>query len=351
MRSAASTVLVVDDNEDNRVLIAARVRRLGHHAVLAASAREALELVRTQEFDLVLLDLLMPEMTGYEMLQYLKADPALYHLPVIIISGISDITSIVKCIELGAEDYLFKPIHTVMLTARIRASLDKKWFHDREAAYIRALEVEQDKSERLLLNILPAPIVERLKQDERTIADAYPEVTVLFADIVNFTRQTSASAPWAMVDMLNQIFTQFDLLARTHGLEKIKTMGDAYMAVGGLPIPRPDHAEAVAEMALDMQDTIAGFRFSDGTPCSIRVGIHTGPVVAGVIGRDKFSYDLWGDTVNIASRMESQGLPHRIQVTRTTYERLQDRYRFEERGLLPIKGRGNLPVYFLIGRR
>jgi adenylate cyclase len=213
------------------------------------------------------------------------------------------------------------------------------------------LQAEEERAERLLLNILPAPIAERLKSAPHVIADAFPDVTVLFADIVGFTPLSTLLSPADIVNLLNRLFSTFDELADHYGLEKIKTIGDAYMAVGGLPLPRPDHAEAVADMALAMRQAIAPFVSEIGDPFSIRIGINTGPVVAGVIGIKKFSYDLWGDTVNIASRMESQGLAGRIQVTSATYERLRDAYCFEERGVIYVKGKGPVRTYFLLGRK
>jgi adenylate cyclase len=214
----------------------------------------------------------------------------------------------------------------------------------------RALAVEQDRSERLLLNVLPAPIAARLKQGEAVIADRFQEVTVLFVDLVDFTRSSDRSTPERVVQVLDDLFTAFDRLAERHGLEKIKTIGDAYMAVGGLPEPRPDHAEAVAEMALAMREETARHRDPSGQPLALRIGIDTGPVVAGVIGTTKFSYDLWGDTVNTASRMESSGVPGCIQVTERTYRRLRDGYRFERRGPIQVKGKGELVTWFLVGR-
>ncbi|MEG4395717.1 adenylate/guanylate cyclase domain-containing protein [Microcoleus sp. BROC3] len=214
-----------------------------------------------------------------------------------------------------------------------------------------ALREEQEKSEKLLLNILPQAIAERLKQNETTIAEYFPEVTVLFADIVGFTALSAVMNPIELVELLNQIFSGFDLLCQRHGLEKIKTIGDAYMAVGGLPEPRADHAEAIAQMALDMQAEIARFNASHNKYFSIRIGIHSGPVVAGVIGIKKFIYDLWGDTVNIASRMESQGLPWRIQVSETTYKLVADKYLFQERGIIEVKGKGKMKTYILLRKK
>lgn len=214
-----------------------------------------------------------------------------------------------------------------------------------------ALRYQQEQSELLLLNILPAPIAERLKLQESTIADSFAEVTVLFADIVGFTQLSADTSPTELVELLNKIFSAFDRLSELHGLEKIKTIGDAYMVVGGLPMPRSDHAQAIAEMALDMQDAIALFNLKNAKSFQIRVGISTGPVVAGVIGIKKFIYDLWGDTVNTASRMESHGLAGRIQITATTYERLRDQYIFEERGIIHVKGKGEMTTYLLTGRK
>jgi PAS domain S-box-containing protein len=214
-----------------------------------------------------------------------------------------------------------------------------------------ALRVEKEKSEALLLNILPSEIAQRLKYETDSIADSFADVTVLFADIVGFTELSCCVSPIELVKLLNGIFSAFDLLAEKHELEKIKTIGDAYMVVGGLPTHRSDHAEAIAEMALDIQQAIADFNANTGQTFSIRIGINTGPVVAGVIGIKKFIYDLWGDTVNTASRMESHGFPGCIQVTAATYERLRDKYTFEERGVIEVKGKGEMRTYLLTGRK
>lgn len=213
------------------------------------------------------------------------------------------------------------------------------------------LKRERDRSERLLLNILPAAVAKRLKHDQQTIAESFAEASVLFADVVGFTQLSAGIPPKELVNLLNQIFSKFDRLAAQHGLEKIKTIGDSYMVVGGLPVERDDHLEAIARMALDMQKAIAHFQVDDGQPMQIRIGINVGPVVAGVIGMKKFIYDLWGDTVNVASRMESQGVPGRIQVTESVYEQLCDRFEFERRGTISIKGKGEMVTYLLVGHR
>jgi adenylate/guanylate cyclase len=214
-----------------------------------------------------------------------------------------------------------------------------------------ALKVQQEQSEKLLLNILPKAIAERLKLEPSTIADCFEEVTVLFADIVGFTELSARMSPTELVKRLNVIFSHFDQLAEMYGVEKIKTIGDAYMVVGGLPTPREDHAEAIAQMALGMQAKIAKLSAETGEKLAIRVGINSGPVVAGVIGVSKFTYDLWGDTVNVASRMEVTGFAGGIQVTDVTYELLKDQYLFEKRGVILVKGKGDMITYWLIEKK
>jgi sensor domain CHASE-containing protein/class 3 adenylate cyclase len=215
----------------------------------------------------------------------------------------------------------------------------------------RQLEIEQGKSQDLLLNVLPETIVKRLKEGEEHIADRYLEGTVLFADLVDFTEISSRISPDDVVTLLNDVFSAFDELADKLRLEKIKTIGDAYMVVGGLPVPRADHAEAVAEMALEMLKALDSLESARALHLRVRIGINSGPVVAGVVGTRKFLYDLWGDTVNTASRMESHGLAGGIQVTAATYEKLRDKYEFKERGMVLVKGKGEMVTYLLIGRK
>ncbi len=209
---------------------------------------------------------------------------------------------------------------------------------------------EQEKCDRLLLNILPESIATKLKEGQNTIADAFAEVTILFADIVGFTVLSSQISPEELLIFLNEIFSAFDSLTEKYGLEKIKTIGDAYMVVGGLPNPSTNHAESIAEMALDMQQELVKFNAKHHSTINIRIGINTGPAIAGVIGTKKFIYDLWGDAVNTAARMESHGLPGTIQVTKSTYNILRNKYLFEDRGIIHIKGKGDMNTYLLVGR-
>jgi len=214
----------------------------------------------------------------------------------------------------------------------------------------KQLASERDRAEGLLLNILPSPIAERLKREQGIIADSFSEVTVMFADMVGFTHLSSQIPPEELIQSLNTIFSIFDTLVERYGLEKIKTIGDAYMVVGGLPFPRPDHAEAIANMAIQMLKEIETLNHKESTSFQLRIGINLGPVVAGVIGHKKFIYDIWGDTVNIASRMESHGIPGAIQVTEACYRRLQSKFTFDERGPIFIKGKGEMPTYLLTGQ-
>ena len=233
-----------------------------------------------------------------------RTNPKLQHIPVIMISALDEIDSIVRCIEAGAEDYVPKPFDPVLLGARIDASLERKRLRDREHAFTNELRVEKGKTEALLLNILPGTIVSRIRNGEIAIADRFPDATILFADLVGFTDLAGRHSPGRVVELLNRLFSAFDKLAKRLKVEKIKTIGDAYMAAGGLPEESPGHALSVAEMALGMIEAVreTGRRF--GEALEVRIGIHSGDVVAGLIGQHRSIYDVWGDTVNIASRLE-----------------------------------------------
>jgi adenylate cyclase len=344
-------ILVVDDNASNRDLLCRRLSHDGHQVARADSGRRALEIVEVENFDLILLDLLMPDLNGFQVLQRLKADERLRDVPVILISGLQDVDSVIRCIEAGAEDYLPKPFNPVLLRARINACLERKRWRDRERRYVERIELERQRHETLLRNILPGQIVTRLNNGEVVIADRVEEATILFADLVGFTAVASRVTPAVLVDNLNRIFSAFDDLCRRSGIEKIKTIGDAYMAAAGLPVPRPDHAEAIADFALAMLDTLKAVNATIDVPFQIRIGIHTGPVVAGVIGSHRFLYDIWGDTVNLASRLESHSLPGRIHVSPQTSELLASRYELEHRGLINLRGIGKVSTRFLTGRK
>lgn len=491
-----ATLLIVDDRPENLRLLSRMLNRKGYETRNVTRGQMALVVAETAPPDLILLDVNMPELDGFEVCRRLKQNPQTEGIPVIFVSALDDVIDKVKAFSYGGVDYITKPFQFAEVLARIENQLKLKRLQEQleaqnaklqqevrdriraEAAlrekeqYLRlildnipqqvfwkdtdlvflgcnqnwadaahlsspeavvgktdydlfddpeiaesfrrqdrqiidtdtpqlhviatkqkpqpsgqrvwldinklpihnekgevigilgvleditqrklaeeALKAEKQKSEHLLLNILPRAVVDRLKQLESAIADRFDEATVLFADIVGFTSLSSQVSPTEIVTLLNQIFSLFDRLADKHGLEKIKTIGDAYMVAGGLPVPRSDHAEAIANMALDMLDAIEKFQPNIPSSVEIRIGIHSGPVVAGVIGIKKFIYDLWGDTVNVASRMESTGIPGRIQVTADTYHQLCDRFCFEERGVVSVKGKGEMTTYWLVGRQ
>jgi len=345
-------VLLVDDQK----LVAAFVRRnLAAHpdfvfeycgdADAATAAAEAFQPT------VILQDLVMGEIDGLEMVRRYRAIPGTANVPVIMLSATAEGAVKAQLLESGANDYLVKPPNEVELVARLRVHSEAYLrLMERNAAFA-ALEAEREKSERLLLNILPPAIAQRLKAREETIAESYAGVTVLFTDLCGFTEFSQHVEAHRLVEVLDRIFTLFDHLAADHGIEKIKTIGDAYMAVAGLPEPRADHAEAVADMALGLRDGFTRLMEDLGLDLKVRIGIHSGPVVAGVIGRHKFIYDLWGDTVNIASRMESHGQPGMVHVSQATRDLLEGRYEFVDRGEVAVKGKGMMRTSFLLGRK
>jgi guanylate cyclase len=221
---------------------------------------------------------------------------------------------------------------------------------EKDRAY-RMLDLERERSEQLLLNVLPKEVAPRLKQGGQTIAEHFDSASVLFADIVGSTTLFADMQPGEIVDWLHQLFSTFDALLDEHGLEKIRTIGDSYMVAAGVPTPRSDHARALARMALEMCAQLERMPARDGRRMAFRMGMNSGPMVGGVIGTSKFHYDLWGDTVNTASRMESHGEAGRIQVTRASYELLKEEFVLEARGVIPIKGKGEMPTWYLVGRR
>ena len=346
----ASRILVVDDNAANRDVLERRLAREGHEIVCATSGAAALELLAGREFDLILLDLIMPEMSGFEVLRRLKAAVHTGHIPVIVISALDELDSVVRCIEAGAEDYLTKPFNPTLLRARISASLEKKWLRDREKRFVAELEREKERSETLLLNILPPSIVERMRNGETVIADRIAEATILFCDLVGFTTLSADLTADRTIDFLGQTFAAFDRLVAELEVEKIKTIGDAYMVAAGVPEPQADHAQRIAALAPRMLDAVAAVAQATRLDLQARIGVHTGPITAGVIGTHKFVYDVWGDTVNTASRMESHSLPGRIQVSAATRAALGGGFRLERRGVIDVKGKGMMETYFLNGR-
>jgi class 3 adenylate cyclase len=304
----------------------------------------------------ILQDLVMPNVDGLDMVRRFRTVAETAAVPIIVLSAKEEAVVKAQLFEAGANDYLVKLPDRIELIARIRVHSEAyERLIERDAAFaaletsLADLKREQEKSERLLLNILPAEIAERLKNGGGTIAEHFDSVTVLFADLAGFTEYSQRADARGLVAMLDDVFSAFDGLAQEHGVEKIKTIGDAYMAVAGLPVPRPDHARAVTYMALGMQERLTALMERHQVGLRLRIGVHSGPVVAGVIGRHKFTYDLWGDTVNTASRMESHGEPGRVHVSQSTRDLLGDTFRFVERGPITVKGKGTLHSFFVEG--
>ena len=347
------TILIVDDESANLDIIDKILQQSNHKTFTAESGAEALKVLEKEsaKIDLILLDLIMPEVNGMDLLKKLKHNNNTYHIPVIILSALDEIDTIVECISMGADDFLIKPVNRILLHARLNNALEKKYFHDKEIKYQKQIKIEQEKSDKLLLNILPASIAKRLKNGESLIADDFEDSTVLFADLAGFTKLSSTISATDVVMQLNSIFSLFDGLLIKYSLEKIKTIGDCYMLVGGLPKPDKNHADSVARMALEMLDTIEQINTKTDQSLKVRIGINSGPVAAGVIGKEKFIYDLWGDTVNVASRMETFGSNSKIHVSSNTYLQLKDYYNFTKRDKINIPGKGEMQTYFLKARK
>jgi len=342
-----SRILVVDDNEDNRTVLVRRLERQGHAPTEAVDGEQALALLARGSFDLVLLDMLMPRMNGYEALARMKEDEALRAIPVIMITALDETVSVVRCLELGAEDYLTKPFNPTVLDARIGASLEKKHFRDREVDYLRQIEEEKQRTESLLRVILPEEIAEELKANGEVPPRRYPKVAVLFTDVVGFTSYCDTHGAEDMVGALQQLVEGFEAIAERHGLEKIKTIGDAFMATAGLLAPVDNPALRCVRSGLDM---VAESRQLAGG-WEVRVGVHVGDVVGGIVGHKKYQFDIWGDTVNTASRMESHGVPGGVNLSRDAWEQVRRHCHGHSRGTLPIKGKGEMEMFQVEGLR
>ncbi|MFN7171820.1 MAG: adenylate/guanylate cyclase domain-containing protein [Fimbriimonadaceae bacterium] len=345
-------ILVVDDLEENRHLLGRYLERQGHQVSYAAGGEEALEVISRQPVDLVLLDVMMPGMSGPETLSKIKQNPETASLPVLMISALDEIDTVVRCIEQGAEDYLSKPFNPTLLRARLEAGLQKKRFADQEKAYLAEVSRERERADALLESLFPPSIVQKLKRGESHHAEALPDVTVVFADIAGFTRLSSSIEPDQLVRYLDELFSEMDQRATQLGVEKIKTIGDAYMAVTGLSsaqqLTAEEGAARAAQFALSLDPIVREFGARHSLDIGVRVGMHQGAVVAGVIGTVRYAFDLWGSTVNVAKRMEETGEVGRVQVSDVVAERLEGAFELEKRGEVEAKGLGKLQTYWLL---
>ena len=336
-----SAILVVDDNEDNRFTLSMRLEACGYsNLVVAENGREALDKMRAQPMDLILLDIMMPELDGFGVLEAMKADVALRDIPVLVISAADDIGSVVKCIELGATDFLTKPFNPVLLKARVDKCIEQVRLRAQEVTYHQRIESEKRRADGILATVLPREIVRALKRSDKLQPRLYDDVTVMFCDIVGFTAYSERNPPETVFSELEALVERFEEITRKHGLEKIKTIGDAFMATSGLLSPHDEPVRAAVACGLDMVADGQAF----GAGLGIRIGIDHGPVVAGIMGKTQFQFDVWGDTVNTAARIEGAARPGSVCVSGRAWMHLRHQADGRSLGLVDLKGKQKIEI-------
>ncbi|MCK6452137.1 MAG: response regulator [Alphaproteobacteria bacterium] len=335
-------ILVVDDDDNNRFTLTRRLKRIGDFAIdTAENGAQALAMAAAQPYDLIFLDIMMPGMNGYDVLARMQADPALRRVPVLVISAIDEIDSVVKCIELGAADYLTKPFNLTLLKARTRACLEQKRLTDLESERLRQIETARQRADELLQVILPQAAVAELKQTDEVKPRRHDDVAVLFADLADFTAFCDRNSPEDVVAALQTWVARCETIAADHGLEKIKTIGDAFMATGGLLAPIEAPVRAAVECGLAIVAATRDLPAHWG----VRVGVHVGPVVAGVMGRRQYQFDVWGDTVNVAARVCAAAPVNAVAVSRQAAARLDQRYAARPLASVEMKGKGVIELF------
>lgn len=336
-----SRILIVDDIEENLMVLTDTLVHEGFHPLQAKSGERAIQIAKAAQPDLILLDIRMPGMDGFETIKALKADPSTADIPVIFISALNQVDDKVQGFKSGAVDYVSKPFQKEEVVARVGTHLKL-----RQAQ--RLVELERQKSERLLLNMLPRAVAEELKEGGVSMPQQYGEVSILFTDLVNFTEKSLDFEPSALIAELNDIFSGFDAIMLRHGCERIKTIGDAYFAVSGMPTANSRHAHALVAAAKEMVALVEERNKLAACQWQIRLGIHSGAVVAGIVGTHKYVYDVFGDSVNTASRMEANSLPMRINLSKASADLVKDTYRLEARPPIEVKGKGSMEMYFIV---
>jgi adenylate cyclase len=341
-------ILIVDDIDDNVFTLDRRLKRFVEAEIASApNGRAALEALRAAPFDLVLLDVQMPEMDGMTALEQMKSDMTLRAIPVIMVSAVDDIETVLKCIKLGAEDYVQKPFNPDLLRARVEAALERKRLRDQEAGFLAQLQAEKTRVNDLLHSVLPRSVVSELKTSGRLVPRRHDDVAVLFCDLVGFTEYCDRNAPEAVVGGLETLVEAFEDIVERHGLEKIKTIGDAFMATAGLLRYVENPALAAAECGLAMAEAAKAHEAG----WQVRVGIHQGPVVAGVLGKKSFVFDLWGDTVNVAARAAAEAEPGAVVVTGALWPFLDGSCQGHSLGRIDLKGKGKTELVRYLGRK
>jgi DNA-binding response OmpR family regulator len=339
-------LLIVDDNAFNRDLLSRQLARKGYVVATAESGLKALELLGERDFDLVLLDILMPGMDGIEVLGRIKAEPRWSHIPVIMISSLDEIDGAIRCMEIGAEDYLTKPFHPTLLDARIGACLDVRRMRQREEYYRAELERGVAVLDRVLQSVLPGSIAQRVREGEEGILEAYAEATVLVCDVGRVAQGGSLS-PVDRAMRIEWLLGELEAGAGRHGVETAVLQGSAALIAGGIPTAVPDHAERVARAGLAALEAVRSR--SGDAPFPIRFGLHCGPVVCGVFGTERLFCCLWGDAVDLAQRLEAQAEPGTIHTSAAAHGLLKDRFSFQKRGVVEVAGRGQMRTFTLEG--
>ena len=350
-------VLVVDDLPANVLLVERMLAGAGYSAVTSTlDPRAVRALHEKNRYDLIVLDLQMPGMDGFEVMEGLKGIEADAYLPVLVVTAQPDHK--LRALKAGARDFISKPFDVAEVLTRVHNLLEVRLLHvevQRKNAELKTLfdqvVTERKVSERLALQVPPDSIAARLQARPDVTADSFADVTVVIADVVGFSDLTPAAGPERLTLLLDEIFTVFDGLVKERGLKKIKTLGNSYMAAAGVPVMTGDHAARAVHLSLDMLEAVAHFNERGGHALQVRIGIASGPVVAGVIGKRMYVYDVWGDAVNTASRMESHGVAGRVQVSESTRQRLGEPFVLEERGTLELEGAGEIRTWFVSGRQ
>lgn len=339
-----SRILVVDDIEENLKVLSETLIEEGFYPLQAKSGERAIQIAKKARPDLILLDIKMPEMDGFETIARLKADPETASIPVIFISALNQIEDKVKGFRQGAVDYVSKPFQKEEVIARVGT-------HLRLRAALKAVEEEREKSDKLLRNILPERVADELKETGRNTPQYFPEATMLFSDLVDFTAKSRTIGPEPLLAELDELFSAFDRIMREHDCERIKTIGDAYFAVSGIPTPASDHAERMVKAAIDMIAWLKERNKTAAVRWEMRVGIHSGCAIAGIVGLEKYVYDVFGDSVNTAKRMESSSEPMRVNVSESTAGLVGHLIALEARGGVEVKGKGLMPMFFVAETR
>ena len=349
-------ILIVDDLPANVLLLERMLSGAGYTSVASTlDPHTVSDLHQKNDYDLIVLDLQMPEMDGFAVMEALKGVEKNGYLPVLVITAQPDHK--LRALKAGAKDFISKPFDVAEVLTRVHNMLEVRLLHveiHRKNAELKKLfdqvVAERKVSERLALHVPPDSIAARLQARPDVTADSFSDVTVVIADIVGFTEVTPPVSAERLALVLDEIFAGFDALAKQYGLRKIKTLGNSYMAAAGVPVPIPTHADGAVRMALDMIDVVDRFNERGSHALQARIGVASGPVVAGVIGKRLYLYDVWGDAVTIASRMESHGVAGRVQVAETTRRLLDEAFQLEERGALAVEGQGEIKTWFVSGR-